>query len=218
LGTYGDGGNAVVLHRRLQWRGIPSQILPISTADPVPAGCDIYVLGGGEDGSQVLAAEILRGQRGLGRAADNGAVIFAVCAGLQILGEHFSGIDQRRHRGMELLDVRTVPRARRAVGEVVANPDPRWGIGRLTGFANHQGATTLGPVAAPLATVTRGVGNGAGTPDEGAVQGRSVGTYLHGPVLARNPDLADLLLTWAVGRKLAELPIPAVQTLRRNWL
>jgi hypothetical protein len=209
----------MVLRRRLQWRGIEAHLLPISAADPVPNNCDIYLLGGGEDGSQVLAAEILRRQRSrLARAADHGAVIFAVCAGLQILGKQFSGIDQRCHPGLDLFDLSTVPRARRAVGEVVADPDPRWGIGRLTGFANHQGATTLGPAADPLATVTKGVGNGGDRPEEGVVQGHCIGTYLHGPVLARNPDLADLLLSWATGQKLPGLPIPAVDTLRRSWL
>ena len=99
--------------------------------------------------------------------------------------------------------------ARRGVGEIIADVDPELGVPRLTGFENHQGVTRLGPGARPLAQVTVGVGNGDGT--EGAYAGRVLGSYLHGPALARNPGLADLLLSWAAG------PLPPLDGADEEW-
>jgi CobQ-like glutamine amidotransferase family enzyme len=110
-----------------------------------------------------------------------------------------------------LFDVTSTPMERRAVGELLVSSR----LGDLTGFENHGGGTRLGSEAAPLGAVTSGVGNGSAGVD-GAVQGRMIGTYLHGPALARNPALADLLLGWAVGAPLAPLDLPEVSSLRRE--
>lgn len=214
LGTYGDTGNATVLEKRLSRRGIAARIVTITRDDAVPAGCDLYVIGGGEDASQLLAARHLRQHTGLQRAVERGSVVIAVCAGLQILGRTMSGRDRVAHHGLGLLDVSTSPLTSRAVGEVIAIPQADLLSAPLTGFENHQGATCLGPEARPLGRVTRGVGNGVGNCAEGAVQHHIVGTYLHGPVLARNPQLADLLLTWALGAPLEPLEMPSVERLR----
>ena len=123
-------------------------------------------------------------------------MIFAVCAGYQIIGAEFGGPEGEAVPGLGLLDIRSARGERRGVGEITADVDPALGVERLTGFENHQGVTTRGPGVKPLATVLTGVGNGDGT--EGAQAGRVVGTYLHGPVLARNTALADLLLGWAL--------------------
>jgi CobQ-like glutamine amidotransferase family enzyme len=221
LGTYGDKGNAEVLRQRLRWRGRATEIV-IATAT-VPTACDVYVLGGGEDAAQVLAAERLVRSRGLQRAVARGAVVLAVCAGLQVLGERFTGPDGTVHPGLGLLDVTTTPRDHRAVGEVVARPMlPELAGAFLTGFENHRGGTRLGPAARPLAQVVSGVGNGSrlgtGAGTEGVLAGRIVGTYLHGPVLARNPALADLLLEWAIGEQLPPLEVPGVERLREQRL
>ncbi|NMH99281.1 type 1 glutamine amidotransferase [Pseudonocardia acidicola] len=219
LGTYGDSGNAAVLQRRLEWRGILSRVLPVTAEDPIPASCDVYLLGGGEDAAQRLAVErLVRYGAELRQAVERGAPALAVCAGMQILGREFAGAQGEPLPGMGLLDLVTTPRRQRAVGEVVVEPDRALLDEPLTGFENHRGATRLGPAARPLGRVRAGVGNGAGIPVDGAVQGRVLGTYLHGPVLARNPQLADLLLGWVVGEPLAPLPIPAVEELRRTRL
>jgi CobQ-like glutamine amidotransferase family enzyme len=216
LGTYGDAGNAEVLRQRLRWRGIPAEIVPV-TGD-VPGELDLYVLGGGEDAAQVLAARRLQHSVGLRRAAACGAPILAVCAGFQILGERFATGEVPAQAGLGLLDVTTGRCPRRAVGEVVVAPDPILLRCPLTGFENHLGATRLGPDAGPLGRVERGVGNGVGDGAEGAVQGRMIATYLHGPVLARNPEFADLLLGWVVGAPLEPLTIPAIDDLRSRLL
>lgn len=213
LGTYGDSGNATVLAKRLSWRDIPAELVIVRVGDAVPDSCDIYLLGGGEDLAQLGALARLRCEPGLRRAVSHGAVVFAVCASFQILGESFVGQDDVRHNGLGLFDVTSTPMPRRAVGELLVQPDPGLGLGTLTGFENHRGGTSLGPAATPLGAVTSGVGNGDDLVD-GAIQGRMIGTYLHGPALARNPALADLLLGWATGTPLAPLELAEVDALR----
>lgn len=218
LGTYGDAGNAAVLATRLRWRGIPARVLSVGWTDAVPADGDVYVLGGGEDAAQVLAADRLRDSIGLHRALDRGAPTLAVCAGLQVLGTAFTIADGTRVAGLGALDLETRSGGGpRRIGDVVADPLLPGLDGPLEGFENHGGITELGPDAAPLARLRDpargpvGAGNGTGDRLEGAVSGRGrgsvVGTYLHGPVLARNPALADLLLARAVG-ELPPLTVP----------
>ena len=200
LGTYGDGGNGLVLTRRAQWRGVSAELVEATSDGPLPAA-DLYCLGGGEDSPQVRAAELLRADRAFARSVGAGAAVLAVCAGYQIVGTSFPAADGSPRPGVGLLDLETRKgTGRRAVGEVLANPLGPDGVALpvLTGFENHGGITTLGSGVRPLARVVTGVGNGDGRRTEGAVAGRVLGTYLHGPVLARNPALADLLLAWAL--------------------
>lgn len=198
LGTYGDSGNATILAQRLRWRGHDAEVITVLAGDAVPASAELYVVGGGEDLPQALAARQLGTNGPLHHAVDAGAAVLAVCAGLQILGHSFVGPDGASAEGLGLLDCRsergTGPRA---VGELVVDADPSLGIPTLTGYENHGGVTMLGPGGAPAGRVRSGVGNGDGT--DGALAGRIVGTYLHGPVLARNPALADHLLSSVVG-------------------
>jgi lipid II isoglutaminyl synthase (glutamine-hydrolysing) len=197
LSTYGDRGNLLVLERRARLRGFAVDSVAVHADQAVPRQGDIYLMGGGEDLPQVLAAGRLRADGGLAAVASAGAVIFAVCAGYQVIGAEFGGVDGEPVAGLEILDTRSGRGERRGVGEIIADVDPELGVPRLTGFENHQGVTTIGPDARPLARVTVGVGNGDGT--EGAYRGRVLGTYLHGPALVRNPGLADLLLGWVAG-------------------
>jgi len=197
LSTYGDRGNLVMLTRRAALRGLVVEAIGINSDQPVPRQGDIYLLGGGEDLPQILAAKRLRADGGLAAAVANNAVIFAVCAGYQLLGEVFGGAQGEPVEGLGLLDIRSGRGEKRGVGEIVADVDPVLGVDRLTGFENHQGVTSRGPGVKPLANVVLGVGNGDGT--EGAYFGKVLGTYMHGPALVRNPSLADLLLTCAVG-------------------
>ncbi|MCM3886218.1 type 1 glutamine amidotransferase [Frankia sp. R82] len=233
LGTYGDGGNAIVLERRLRWRGLPVERVDVPAGSPVPEGCDIYLLGGGEDAPQVLAADGIRQNRAISRAVRGGAAVLAVCAGYQVIGQSFPSGGEI-HEGLGLVGIETrrsfagpdTPPPGRAVGDIVVEPDRRLGLPTLYGYENHAGRTRRLPGCEgfPLGTVRRGIGDGsgggtgpgngsggpggpegtgtagaAGTGTDGIVDGRVLGTYLHGPVLAQNPALADLLLTWVHG-------------------
>jgi hypothetical protein len=196
LSTYGDRGNLLILARRAQLRGLPVECFEVRSDQPVPVDADIYLLGGGEDGPQALAADRLIADGGLRRAVDRRAVVLAICAGYQLLGQSFFAKGQECS-GLGLLDLRSDRGPSRAVGELAGAVDPELGLPMLTGFENHGGRTHLGPEVRPLAKVTVGIGNDGAT--EGAWQGSLVGTYSHGPALSRNPGLADLLLRWATG-------------------
>ena len=224
LGTYGDNGNALVLRSRAEMRGLTATIKEVKLGDPVPLGLDVYLMGGGEDTAQTLAVEPLAD---LTRVS---APILAICAGLQVLGESFRA-NGRVIDGVGLIDATTTTLKKRAIGEIRTRPTGLPGLTEtLTGFENHMGATLLGADAAPLGTVLVGVGNSdsSGTYDmadpsaqlsaEGVVQGNVIATYLHGPVLARNPQLADVLLERATGMELEPLNLPEVEQLRKERL
>ncbi|TCK01061.1 type 1 glutamine amidotransferase [Nocardia alba] len=221
MGTYGDGGNALVLRQRLRMRGYDAEIIDITLADPVPDSFDIYTLGGAEDSAQRLATRHLQKYPGLQQAAAKGAPVLAICAAIQVLGNWYETSAGEKVDGVSLFDVTTAPQKVRAIGEVTTAPLVPGLTAPLTGFENHRGGTTLGSDAKPLARVTRGVGNGVGDGTEGVVQGSVFGTYLHGPALARNPELADLLIAMALGipaTDLAPLDLPEVERLRKERL
>ncbi len=221
LGIYGDRGNATVLVKRLAWRGFDPLLTVVEPGDALPDSGQVYLLGGGEDAAQVSAVRALRADGGLHRAVDRGAAVFAVCAGYQIIGRSFTvGEDDQVIDGLGLLDVTTTRGPVRAVGEILTRwrgTDATGTDGWLTGFENHGGYTELGAGVEPLADVEIGVGNcGDGT--EGAISGTVIGTYPHGPVLARNPALADHLLQLALDCELPPLPRPEIAELRRQRL
>jgi CobQ-like glutamine amidotransferase family enzyme len=215
LSTYGDQGNVLVLEQRAQRRGIATETVHVRSADPIPETGDIYLIGGGEDRPQILAAARLRKDGGLHRAIARGASMLAVCAGYQIMGSTFGGEEGQPVDGMSLLDIASSRGPARAVGELVAEVDPELGLPTLTGFENHMGVTRLGPGVRALSRTSVGIGNGDGT--EGCYAGHVIGTYLHGPALARNPALADQLLTWRAG-DLAPLDDTRYDQLRQERL
>jgi CobQ-like glutamine amidotransferase family enzyme len=201
LGTYGDGGNALVARERLRRRGIGAEVEPVAIGDRLPAA-DLYLLGGGEDGPQRLAADRLRESDLAARVAD-GASVFAVCAGLQVIGRHFAVAGDDLYEGVGLVDAATARGERRSVGELATRVDGRW----LVGFENHGGVTTLGEGVEALGTVTRGRGNDGVV--DGLRAGRVWATYAHGPVLAMNPWFCDALLEMVLGVELEALALVA---------
>ncbi|GII22078.1 type 1 glutamine amidotransferase [Planosporangium mesophilum] len=215
LSTYGDRGNLLILAHRAGLRGLPVASVEVRSDQALPVDGDIYLLGGGEDGPQSLASQRLLADGGLHRAVDRGAVVFAVCAGYQLLGNSFYA-KGTECRGLELLDLTSDRGPSRAVGELAGDIDSRLGLPRLTGFENHGGRTHLGPEVYPLARVTTGIGNDGQT--EGAWRGKILGTYSHGPALARNPALADLLLRWATGSMLPPVDDAWPDALRKERL
>ncbi len=233
----GDRGNTEALVRRLSWRGHRARLRTVEHDQPIPDDGRLYLIGGAEGPAQVAAAHLLAADGALGRVAAAGAIVFATGGGYQLLGRSFAAPDRTRVDGLGLLDVETVPSTDEAKGEVVgrlrdlpdgrgmvpstvtesrldadqATSDPRV----ITGYEDHTAITHLGPDADPLAMINLGYGNcGDGT--EGAVTRTTLGTNLHGPVLARNPGLADHLLSLALGRTLRTLVRTEVDELRRR--
>jgi CobQ-like glutamine amidotransferase family enzyme len=220
LSTYSDAGNADILLHRMRWREIPARVVLCTAATAPTTTCDIYLVGGGEDTAQIYAMQWLRSHPALCRALESDAITLAVCAGFQILGTSIVDLTGTCHPGAGILDVCTTPGKKRAVGEVISDcviPD----VGVLSGFENHRGVTTLGPGLAPLGHVRHGTGNGV-TPSavhgDGATTDRVIATYLHGPVLARNPALADYLISRIVGHSLPELDVPDQDAVRAYYL
>ena len=217
LGIYGDQGNSLVLRQRLAWRGIAAEVVVVEPGEALPADGSLYLLGGGEDNAQTTAVRELTRDGTVFRAVENGAVVFAVCAGYQICGNTFTiGEHDEVIEGLGLLDVDTRRGSVRAVGELLTRWTRQDGTDvLLTGFENHGGFTTVGPAATALASVEIGIGN-ANDGTEGAVQGRVIGTYPHGPVLARNAALADHVLSVALDRELEPIDRPEIDELHRQ--
>jgi len=210
LDTYADRGNALAVRHRAGLHGLDVRIVTIHPDDHVPATADLYLLGGAEDAAMLSALDLLRRRPALQHAVDAGASVLGVCAGFQLLAHQFAAAGGRAVEGLGLLDVRSTRLAARAVGEVAVDSPL---LGELQGFENHRGDARLGPGAGALGTVVHGVGNGHER-REGAIQGNVVATYLHGPVLVRNPALADLLLGRITGETLPAVPDELVERLR----
>jgi CobQ-like glutamine amidotransferase family enzyme len=209
LNIYADRGNIAVLTRRAEWRGIDLEVRGIGVGDPTQAGdVDLYYVGGGQDREQALIAPDLAG-RGpdLATAVAGGAALLAVCGGYQLLGRSY-----RDRLGVELpgagvLPLYTVAGERRMIGDVLLECKLEPGERRtLAGFENHAGRTILDEGATPLGRVLAGFGNDGRSGLEGCRVGTALGTYLHGPLLPRNPWLADWLLTRAVAHATGEAP------------
>ncbi len=200
LGTYGDRGNIEILSWRLKAREVPHEVITIGVGDTIPTSADLYLIGGGEDDAQIAALELLSKRNSLQSALKNDAHIFAVCAGFQILGTQFPASGDRIVQGLGLVAIETVSAKHRSVGELLSRPTVP--IEMLTGFENHGGQTRFLDELQPLGHVLSGIGNGQGSNVDGLVTSQIVATYMHGPAFARNPDLAD----WILSRKLGALP------------
>ena len=198
LGTYGDQGNVATLSWRLTQRGIENEVIQASARNPIPTDGDFYFLGGGEDDAQVAAVELLRRDGALEKALNNGAHLFAVCAGFQLLGNQFPASGGRNIEGLGILPIITEAANPRSVGELLL--DSTIGIDKLTGFENHGGQTRFLEKLQPLGIVKRGIGNHAKEASDGAVTENIIATYMHGPALVRNPKLADFILERSLGK------------------
>jgi CobQ-like glutamine amidotransferase family enzyme len=199
MNIYGDTGNVLVLRRRLEWRGLPARVVPVSVGDPLPHDADILLGGGGQDAAQgEIGADFASRGAELRAMADDGVVMLTICGSYQMLGHEFVTQEGRRIAGVGVLDVVTRGQPVRLIGNnYVDTPD----AGRLVGYENHSGLTTLGPDARPLGTTQSGRGNNGKDGTEGAVRDNVIGTYLHGPVLAKSPRFADELLRRAYARR-----------------
>jgi lipid II isoglutaminyl synthase (glutamine-hydrolysing) len=208
LNIYADRGNIAVLRSRCEWRGIGFGVAGCGPGDPLP-DADLYYVGGGQDRDQLLVAADLTGRAGDLRAAiDAGAWLLAVCGGYQMLGHYYRGHQGDEMRGTGLVDLVTEAGQTRMIGNIAI--DCELVPGRpltVVGFENHAGRTTLGEGVRPLGRVLHGHGNNGRDGGEGVRDGRIVGTYIHGPLLPKNPALADVLIGDALRRRHGEVAL-----------
>ena len=199
LNLYGDRGNIITLRRRLQLRGIEAQVNEYELRDDIDfAAADIIFIGGGSDREQKLVCSRLRDFRNeIADFAESGGSILAVCGGYQLLGKYYK-LDDETIAGTELLDIYTEQKPGRLIGNIVL--DSEIISSTVVGFENHGGRTYTGNYAT-LGTVKYGSGNNAEDGKEGVVYKNVIGTYLHGPLLPKNPKLADYIISNALERK-----------------
>jgi CobQ-like glutamine amidotransferase family enzyme len=221
LNIYADRGNIAVLTARAAWRGYDLDVRALGANAVIrPGEHDLFYIGGGQDREQALIAPELAalGPR-LHEAVGAGAAALAVCGGYQLLGRFYRDQSGDELPGIGLLPLHTVAGSRRMIGDVLLECELEAGQKRtLAGFENHAGRTILDEGAEPLGRVIAGFGNDGESGYEGCRSGRVLGTYLHGPLLPRNPWLADWLLAQAVAHKTGTAPIfePLADTLERQ--
>jgi len=207
LNIYADRGNIAVLARRAAWRGHEFDVRTIGLGDRIaPGECSLYYIGGGQDREQGLVAADLAGKGdALAAEVEGGAALLAVCGGYQLLGRGYRDARGDWLEGAGLFPLETVAGERRMIGDVLLECELEPGERRtVAGFENHAGRTLLDPGAVPLGRVLAGFGNDGESGFEGCRVGRALGTYLHGPLLPRNPWLADWLLGQALGGSVLE--------------
>ena len=206
LNIYGDSGNVICLQNRCKARGINLNITTIGVSESFdPAKFDIYFIGGGQDQQQITVSEDLQTKKkNLISAIEHEAVFLAVCGGYQLLGKYYKAQDSTELKGIEAIDLYTVSGNKRMIGNVLCKElESKM---TLVGFENHSGKTFLGKFVSPLAKIIRGSGNNGEDGFEGVRYKNVFGTYLHGSLLPKNPDLVDKIISLALKRKGLQMP------------
>lgn len=205
MNLYGDRGNIIVLEQRSRWHGLDPVVTQVRMGETSDfSKFDLLMIGGGQDREQSLVADDLIKVKGasLGQAIHDGLAVLAVCGGFQMLGKHFKTHKGELIRFTGILDLWTEGSDDRMIGNCVIESDL---FGEKTqtivGFENHSGKTYLGKGVRPLGRVVKGYGNNGSDKQEGVIFKNTVGTYLHGSILPKNPHLADWLLGRALERR-----------------
>jgi lipid II isoglutaminyl synthase (glutamine-hydrolysing) len=199
MNIYGDLGNIITLVKRLEWRGYEAEVLPVESGEPFDfTQVDIVFGGGGQDSGQLaMGQDLLRRGEELRRMMSEGVPMLLICGSYQLFGRGFTTLEHQEIQGIDVFRASTAGSSKRMVGNIAIDSP----FGRLVGFENHSGETVLEPGQAALGTVQMGFGNNSDCGEEGAVSGNAIGTYMHGPLLPKNPALADHLLLAALRRR-----------------
>jgi hypothetical protein len=199
LDLYGDRGNILALAARCCWRGIETAVQRASLGDKLNfQNMDILFIGGGSDREQnLLVEDLMQRKTDLQAAIEDGLVVLTICGGYQLLGQYYQTGEGKKIPGLGILDLWTIAGSKRMIGNVVVETS----LSTLVGFENHSGKTYLGSGLEPLGKVLVGYGNNGEDKTEGVRYKNIFGTYLHGPLLPKNPDFADLLLQLALKRR-----------------
>lgn len=206
MSTYGDRGNIIALTRRLEWRGIEVVVKPITVETSLSElrSSDLLFMGGAQDRQQTIVAQDLQKKKKvLSQMIEDNVPGLYICGGFQFLGNYYKEADGTIIEQLGVLDVHTEnPGGKRLIGNIAVDATKLFGNKTiLVGFENHGGRTRLGVGVHPLGKVVKGYGSNAEDHTEGAIYKNSIGTYLHGPILPKNPILSDWLISKALERK-----------------
>lgn len=208
MNTYGDRGNLLTLVKRAQWHGLEPVVHYYHAGDELPKEIDLVLGGGGQDSAQAdIQQDIQRIAGALHRLVQGGVPMLMVCGTYQLFGNRFVTSDKQEIQGIGVFDVETVAEPQRLIGNVAVETAD---FGTLYGFENHSGKTYLKNGQQPLGKVTRGNGNNGTDKTEGARTNNAIGTYLHGPLLPNNPQLADSLLRLALQYQKTEMELAPI--------
>ena len=216
LNLYGDKGNIECMRKRLMWRGIDVKLISCTYEKPQLNfdDVDIVFLGGGSDREQkIVCTELLKYKQSLKNYVENGGVLVAVCGGYQLLGKYYALPDEKIE-GLDILDIYTEHGSPRLIGNIVLHNDET--DSDIIGFENHAGRTYIGEHT-PLGAVVKGFGNTGKSGAEGVRYKNVFATYLHGPLLPKNPKLCDLILSKALEKKYTDFtPLPPLDDEMEN--
>lgn len=207
MSTYGDHGNIICLEKRCMWRNIDVEILYLDLGFDIKKlyTCDLLFMGGAQDKQQkIVSKDLNKKAKDLTKIIESGVPGLYICGAYQFLGNYYKEASGTKIKGLRIFDLYTesFKDKTRFIGNIAVKPNIE--ISTLIGFENHGGRTYLGQKIEPFGTVLKGFGNNAGDKTEGGVYKESFGTYLHGPILPKNPELADYLITKALEKKYKE--------------
>jgi CobQ-like glutamine amidotransferase family enzyme len=199
MNLYGDHGNVLTLVRRCEWRGIKAKVIPHEIGEPLPKDIDIIFGGGGQDsGQNKIEEDLIRLAPKLKKLIDDGMPCLVVCGLYQLFGRAFVTADSHRIQGTGILDLETHANKERLIGNIIVQ-SPQFG--EIVGYENHSGLTKLDNPAECLGKVIDGAGNNGQDGTEGCFYKNCIGTYMHGPILPKNPQIADYLIKKAIERQ-----------------
>jgi lipid II isoglutaminyl synthase (glutamine-hydrolysing) len=202
MNIYGDQGNFIILKNRIEWRGYTVKHSVVNVGDSLPKDIDILIGGGGQDSGQMKVEADLISKAGALRALSaDGVSMLMICGLYQMFGGEFVTSTGETVDGIGIFDLVTKAGDERLIGNILTTVE---GGKQMLGFENHSGKTYLGPSQKALGRVESGHGNNGQDGTEGAVSHNTIGTYMHGPVLSKNPWLADKLIKSALSRKYGE--------------
>jgi CobQ-like glutamine amidotransferase family enzyme len=211
MNIYGDHGNLLVLKRRLQWYGYEPIIVQYNVGDTLPKTVDIIIGGGGQDsGQEIIHADLLRIGPQLKKWADEDIPMLMVCGLYQLFGNFFKTSKQKTLKGIGILNVETYGTNERLIGNIVTASEE---FGDIIGYENHSGHTFLGENAQAFARTLKGAGNNSKDANEGARYKNVIGTYLHGSILPKNPQLADFFIRTAVTKRYGDFSTDIIDDL-----
>lgn len=198
MNIYGDTGNRLILEKRLLWRGHEVDVRLVGPNEAIPVQADIIIGGGGQDSGQLLVKDDLaRRSQELKSMASDGVCMLMICGMYQLFGHFFQTFEGDKIPGIGLFDLYTQASSTRLIGNITTETE----FGKLVGYENHSGLTWLAAEQQSFGSAPKGRGNNGQDKTEGARLINVFGSYLHGPILAKNPKFADEILRLALARK-----------------